>query len=350
MDNRIIYGHERKVRQILPTVKVRPARLDDAVQISAVTAQLGSGMTNLPGEPAQMGALIEQSEALLAGGSDDSRIILSLECDGRVVGTASVWTRIGTKRPFYSFRITPHARAVEGGPQVTTRTLNLVEDFTGCSEVGGLVIDPAFRRGGIGRQAARTRYLFIAGHRPMFADRTVSELRGWQDENGKSPVWRALGKIFYQMPFDEADRLSVGDKDFIAPLAPAHPVYVELLPMAAQHALGQAHESGRRALELLLEENFRYDGHVDIFDGGPTVWAPTDEIKAVRESCAEPVSRISDNAEVEGPQHLVCAGQNADFRAGLAAVGREAGGLVLPASLARTLNLEPGMEVRHVRF
>lgn len=329
-------------------VKARPARAADAEAICALAADLGAGMTNLPADPVRMGELIAGSEALLAGDASQTRVMLVLETAGRIVGTASVWTRIGTRRPFYSFRITPHIRALDGTHQVTTRTLSLVTDFTGCSEVGGLVVDPSVRGGGVGKQAARTRYLFMAAHRDLFSERTVAELRGWQDENGKSPVWRALGKVFFQMPFVEADRLTAGDEDIIAPLAPEHPVYVDLLAPEAQAALGQPHETGKAALSLLLKEDFHNDGHVDIFDGGPTVWAPTDDIRTVRESREGVVAQVVN--DLEGVDSLVCAGTGAQFRASRGAVSILNEGLAISADLAATLDLAPGKTIRHVPY
>ena len=49
--------------------------------------------------------------------------------------------------------------------------------------------------------------------------------------------------------------------------------------------MGQPHPSGRAALRMLEDEGFVFDRYIDIFDGGPTVTAPTDQIRTVRE-CA----------------------------------------------------------------
>lgn len=65
---------------------------------------------------------------------------------------------------------------------------------------------------------------------------------------------------------------------------PQHPVYIDLLPKKAQAVIGQVHERTRPALRMLESEGLRYEGYVDIFDGGPTVAAPVDTLRTVAES------------------------------------------------------------------
>ena len=59
-----------------------------------------------------------------------------------------------------------------------------------------------------------------------------------------------------------------------------------MLPEKARAVIGQPHPSGKGALRMLEAEGFMWDGYVDIFDGGPTVVARTDQIKAVADSRA----------------------------------------------------------------
>jgi arginine N-succinyltransferase len=48
--------------------------------------------------------------------------------------------------------------------------------------------------------------------------------------------------------------------------------------------MGVPHPSGRAALRMLEGEGFRHEGYIDIFDGGPTVAAPVDEVRSIREA------------------------------------------------------------------
>ena len=79
------------------------------------------------------------------------------------------------------------------------------------------------------------------------------------------------------MTFPEADEFNaVHGTRFIADLMPKTPIYVDLLADSAKAVMGQPHPSGRAALRMLEQEGFTFDRYIDIFDGGPTVTAPTD--------------------------------------------------------------------------
>ena len=132
---------------------------------------------------------------------------------------------------------------------------------------------------------ARSRYLFIKQHRPRFGDRVLAELRGVMDQAGNSPFWDALAGRFFGMTFPEADEFNaVHGTQFIADLMPKTPIYVAMLPESARAVMGQPHPTGRAALKMLENEGFDWDCYIDIFDGGPTVTARTDQIRTVREA------------------------------------------------------------------
>ena len=83
--------------------------------------------------------------------------------------------------------------------------------------------------------------------------------------------------------------------------------------------MGQPHPSGRAALRMLEAEGFTFDRYIDIFDGGPTVTAQTDQIRTVREARSETVVEIGEG----GPTKvLVASGSLRDFRAACASVKR----------------------------
>ncbi len=50
---------------------------------------------------------------------------------------------------------------------------------------------------------------------------------------------------------------------------PRHPLYINLLPKTAKQVIGKVHESTLPARKMLKDRGFRYQGYVDIFDGGP---------------------------------------------------------------------------------
>lgn len=321
---------------------VRAGRADDAEALYTLACADGSGLTNLPADRAALRARLEAGEAAASSAEARARgaaIILVVESGGAIVGTSCVFARIGAEWPFHSYRLTRQAaRSPAVGRSADHVLLHLANDFDGETEVGGLFIDPRARGGALGALAARARYMFIAAHRAWFGQRVIAELRGWQDAEGKSPVWEAIGRHFYGMEFHEADRTgALLGNQFIADLGPRYPLYASLLPAPARAALGRPHDDGRPAYDMLIAEGFRAGDYVDIFDGGPTLVADIDSVRTVREAHAMAVRAIGD----PGGRALVAAGEGMAFRA---AWGQAADG-VISAETAARLGVGPGDRV-----
>ena len=181
-------------------------------------------------------------------------------------------------------------------------------------------------------------------HRARFGERTLAELRGVMNEAGHCPFWDGLAGRFFGMSFPEADEFNaVHGTRFIADLMPRTPIYVALLAETAQAVIGQPHPSGRAALRMLEEEGFYFDRYIDIFDGGPTVTADTDDIRTVRESTRETVCEISDGGKVKA---LVGAGRLKDFRACCASTRKlPKKGIAIDPQAAELLEVEVGDEI-----
>ena len=332
---------------------VRVARPNDAEAVCALADAFGAGLTNLPADRQVLAERFEASMALLEAprAGVQTPLSLVLEVDGRIAGIGAVFPAIGVSWPFYSYKINRLSQTSrQVGRSVAYRILTLTNDLDGAAEMACLLVDPTLRGGGAGRLMARSRYLFMAAHRALFGDQVIAEIRGWHDAAGASPVWEAIGRRFYDMSFEEADRISgASGGQFIADLGPRYPIYANLLPEAAQAALGRPHENSAPAYRLLIEEGFRYDGYVDIFDGGPTVTAHIDELKAVRDARRRRVSDVRSLDEAT-PEHLVCAGRGAEFRAARGALRAEGQGAILSPALAKALRVGPAEEICHVRF
>lgn len=329
---------------------VRPATPADLDGLHALAGMTGGGFTNLPNNRDALAERLAWSARSCAAdvsapGDELYLLVLEHRASGRIGGTACLFAKLGVRWPFYSYKLTTislHSR--ELGRTFRTGVLHLVNDFDGASEVGGLFLHPELRTGGLGRLLARSRYLFIARHRARFADRVLAELRGRLDPHGGSPFWDGLAGKFFGMSFQEADAFnSVHGNQFIADLMPKYPVYVALLPEAAQAAIGQPHEAGRAALALLEKEGFRSNGYIDIFDGGPTVDAEVASLRAVREA---ETARIGPPAPAAAENRLIAAGERAGFRC--AALPAEVRGDRV--HLAADGPFHPDEEVLHVRF
>lgn len=328
----------------------RPGRTDDVDALYDLACAGGVGLTNLPPDRGALAAKLAASEAALGDAAvreGGAPILFLIEApDGRIAATSCVFARVGGEWPFYSYRMVRQTRTSRAAARSVPQTLlHIANDFDGEAEVGGLFVDPALRGAAAGTLAARTRYLFMAQHRDWFASRVIAELRGWQDGDGGSPVWDALGAPFYSMGLAEADRFgALNGNQFIMDLGPRHPIYTSMLPPAARAALGRPHDDGRRAHDMLIAEGFRQEGYVDIFDGGPTLSADIDSVRTVR------ASRIvsATPATGTGVAALVCAGTGPTFRVVVTATGLAGEKIGLdPAALAR-LGVRTGAPVRAV--
>jgi arginine N-succinyltransferase len=346
---------------------VRPARRGDLDGLMRLALAAGPGMTNLHPNVAILTERLVTTEAALlaedvrARGAPIFFVVERVGASGvaihdSIVGTCCIFARIGVEWPFHSYRLTRQAQTHRAMADPAMRKTVVHEllvpatDFDGQAEVGGLFVDASARGAAAGRLTARSRYLFLAEHRDWFGRQVISELRGYQDETGASPVWESLGREFYDMDFADADRLNaIHGNQFISDLSPKHPIYVNLLTKAAREALGRPHDHGRRAMTLLQEEGFRYEGYVDIFDGGPTMSADIDSLKAVRDSRRIQVAEVGGEA---GPaDQLISAGHGPSFRVARGGLAINPGnGARLDESLARALGVVVGDWVRHVGF
>jgi arginine N-succinyltransferase len=279
----------------------------------------GGGFTNLPPERQTLVAKLDKSEKSFSRKQNSQTgdlymFVLEDPKSGKIRGTCQVFGQVGVNQPFYSYHLSTLTQtSAELGKTFRNQRLSLTTDLEGSSEVGGLFLHPEVRAGGLGGLLARSRYMFMKLHRARFGDRTLAELRGVMDEAGHAPFWDALAGKFFGMSFPEADEFNaVHGTKFIADLMPRSPVYVALLTEEAKAVIGQPHPSGRAALRMLEHEGFVFDRYIDIFDGGPTVTARTDDIRTVREAREERIGEIGE----EGTQKvLAAAGRLKDFRA-----------------------------------
>ncbi|MES2337645.1 MAG: arginine N-succinyltransferase [Pseudomonadota bacterium] len=329
------------------TYVIRAATDADLQPLYEMAKLTGGGFTNLPPEKPALRAKLERSHAAFArdtDGIDDDLFVLVLEntATGEVRGTCQIFTQVGLRWPFYSYRLGMMSKhSAELGRTFRAENLSLVSDLEGSSEVGGLFLHPGERAGGLGLLLARSRYLFIRNHRARFGDRVLAELRGIIDEAGGSPFWDGVAGRFFGMNFQDADQFNaVHGNQFIADLMPKHPIYTAMLSESARAVIGLPHPNGRAAMRMLENEGFAYENYIDIFDGGPTMTARVDQVRTVREARDMAVTAIAEGGEPS----LIATGRLADFRVCLGDVGD---GSIDPASAA-ALNVTAGSTVSHV--
>lgn len=300
------------------TFRMRASRPSDLEHLYEMAKLTGGGFTNLPADREALAGKLATSANAFANTQNaltEETFVLVLENveTGAVRGTCQLMTQVGQHWPFYSYRLgtlTQYSKELDR--TVRAEMLSLTTELEGSSEVGGLFLHPGERAGGLGLLLARSRYLFIAMHRARFANRVLAELRGIIDERGGSPFWDGVAGRFFGMGFQEADYFNaINGNQFIADLMPKHPVYVSMLDDEAKKVIGLPHPTGRAAMRMLEKEGFAYEGYVDIFDGGPTMLARTDNVQSVGGSKETAVSGIDCQ---EGEKALIATGTLSDFR------------------------------------
>ena len=297
---------------------IRTAELDDLDPLFELIGQSAYGLTTLKISKDQLCERLEESHFAFRRNpkrpSGQPYVFVMEDLDsGAVVGTASIYSKVGGFEPFYGYRIERLIRSSEQ-LQITKelQVLHLVKEHNGPTEIGSLYLSPDYRGSGNGRLLSLSRFLFMANFPDRFDKEVIAEMRGRVDEHGTSPFWEAIGHHFFDLEFPKAEMLTTVSKGFIADLMPEHPIYVSLLPEGAQETIGKVHRNTEPALALLEKEGFSRHDKIDIFDGGPVVRCATGQVRAVRDSHVAEVVAIEDG--LGGESRLIANCREAGFR------------------------------------
>lgn len=328
---------------------VRPVRLEDAGQLFSLIGQAEYGLTTLQVSADLLEERVRNSLLSFAnpkGKPAGQPYVFVLEdlTDGTIIGTSAIYSKVGGYEPFYSYEIkkSVHESALLG-IRKEIDVLHLKKEHNGPTEIGSLFLNPKFWGAGHGRLLSMARFLFMAEFPGRFDKLTIAELRGVVNADGRSPVWDAIGSHFFQVEFPKAETLTNESKSIIADLMPEHPIYIPLLPEAAQQAIGKVHPHTEPALAMLLKEGFRVSNLVDIFDGGATVLCETKNIRTVKNSVSGAIAEIV--SDLSGPEMLV-ANTSMDFRACLGHVAWRNGAAIMDQVTALRLGVRTGDRVR----
>lgn len=301
---------------------IRPIQKDELEALYKLAEKTGVGFTSLIPDNKILTRKIDASVASFAKEnieqpSDESYLLVLEDSEtGEIVGTSGILGTVGLDEPFYSYHL---GNLVHSSRELNVHnimpTLVLNNDYTGFSELCTLFLDESYRHSKNGQLLSKCRFMFLAQFPERFTEKVFAEMRGICDENGRSPLWESLGRHFFSIDFKKADEMtSLGGKQFIAELMPNNPVYVSLLADEAKDVLGKVHEKTAPALRLLEQEGFRYENYVDIFDGGPTIEARVQDIRAVRNSRLAIANIGQPKSLNEGAHFMVSNTKLADFR------------------------------------
>jgi len=197
---------------------------------------------------------------------------------------------------------------------VQDQQLKPTSRYADMTEVGSLLLHPDYRSNGIGPWLACSRYLLIATDLERFGRHIFSELRGVVDEDDRSPFYDSVCAPHFGCSFAEADdRCAHGCQAELNALLPKDAIALDSLSSDARAAMAQPHAAGRRALDYLEAEGFRFEGVVDLLDGGPAVVAESRAVKMIQQSFEVPIqpSKLDDDRMIDA---YVALGSGPDFR------------------------------------
>ena len=332
---------------------LRPARAEDLDDLVALAQQLDS--VNLPADRPFLEQRIAQSQRSFGGGIRDWRegiyvFMLEDRRAGRCVGTSMIRAKHGTPdTPYYFLEVSTEERHSTGlGRHFVHTRLQLRSSTDGPTELGGIILDPAWRRHPekCGKALSIVRFAYISAHPDRFEREVVAEMLSRFDAPGRNRLWDAFGARFTGLSYREADRLSGRDPRFIADLFPRDPVYATLFPDEVQAVIGEPNETARAAVRILERVGFHYLNRVDPFDGGPYYGAARDAIVSVRQrrELVLPCVPAERAPRPEGPLALLSAEGSLGFRAAVARLDED-GAPFVPKPVREVLGVGAGERV-----
>jgi arginine N-succinyltransferase len=344
-----------------PMYIVRPVQLSDIAALEALAAVASPGVHTLPKTRAAITRSVERSIASFATPvimpSEESYVfVLESTLDQSIAGTAAISATAGSNGTYFAFR-NDVVQQVSRDLNIchSMHALTLCSELTSHSQLSSFYLRDWRQAGVEAALLSRARLLFAAVLPQRFGDRFFVAMAGITDSQAHSPFWEALGRKFFQMDFMEAERVVEGarNRTLIVELMPHYPVYVPLLPGAAQAAMGQIHPEGELPFRLLTAEGFEPDEYIDIFDGGPILQAHK---HALRSFSASVLYRVSDRSQPTDDRQmetwLVASAREDNFRAAAVecVVHELTGRAVLPPEALRALQVVAGDAVLCVKL
>ncbi|HIG70788.1 MAG TPA: arginine N-succinyltransferase [Myxococcales bacterium] len=332
---------------------LRPVATEDLDDLLELAGGLDS--MNLPRDPTFLSQRIALSKRSFGQqlASDECGVYLFVMEDAeaqRVVGTSMVMAKHGVPgHPYYWFEVSSEERRSDELDKRFVHTkLRLRSTEDGPTEIGGLILEPSYRRHPqmCGKALSIVRFAYMSMHPDRFQREITAEMLSPFKESGGNLLWDAFGRRFTGLEYREADHRSARNKQFIADLFPRDPVYATLFPESVQQTIGMPNETAKAAVRILEKVGFRYLNQVDPFDGGPYYGAARDAITSVRErrELVLPSACNEDSHDMMGPLALLSTETGRGFRATVVSI-EECGTPVVTKRCREALGVAAGERV-----
>lgn len=270
------------------SVYLRQSKMSDLEDLFQLAGQFA--LLNLPANRAELNKILETSGKSFAGElqKNEAQYLFVAEDTelGKVIATSKIVAKHGTPdNPNLFYKIEKKEKfSSDLGLGFIHQLLNFQQNFDGPTELGGLIVDKGYRRRPekIGKTISLVRFMFIAAHQGLFEDELHCELAPPLTAEGRSEFWEALGRRFTGLPYEEADRLSRTNKEFIKSLFPEDKIYMTLLESSARLVVGEVGPETRPARALMEKLGFIYKDEIDPFDGGPHLGVAVKDAKPIQ--------------------------------------------------------------------
>lgn len=305
-------------------------------------------LLNLPADRKVLSEKIERSIASFSGELPKEKaeylfVVEDLE-QQMIVGSSLIMAKHGNEdTPHTYFKIVRKNKFSENlGIGFIHQVLQFREDMDGPTEIGGLLIDRAYRRRPekLGRQISMIRFIYMGMFPGEFEKRVLCELTPPLGDGGRSEFWEALGRRFTGLPYQEADVLSQQNREFISSLFPEEDIYLALLDSKARLTLGRVGEETLPAQHLLESIGFKYLNEVDPFDGGPHYGADLENISIVKKGQWAQYNKAERGSYTK--RAFVAMKRDGEFRGVMTGMDEADGQLYLPALTEKALEAEHG--------
>jgi arginine N-succinyltransferase len=275
-------------RSLLDSYEIRAGTTQHVGDLCELARHLNT--VNLPDDPAAVRQLLELSERSFSGALTDPTkreyvFVLWDAAAERVIGTSMVLAQLGRRGvPYIYLEVNEEEKySATLDRHFVHRVLTTRYSYDGPTEIGGLVMHPECRRSPLrlGSLISYVRFLFIAMQRNDFRDHVLAELLPPFEADGTSRLWEAYGRRFTGLSYQEADKLSKSNKEFVRSLFPES-IYATLLSPEAQQVIGEVGPETRGVEKMLRRIGFEYAQRVDPFDGGPHFLCATDRVSLIQ--------------------------------------------------------------------
>lgn len=325
---------------------IRDVRVDDAPTLLKLAKMVH--FINLPADPEIINRKVQLSRKsfnnTIAEPRDRQFLFVIEDPDtGNVIGTSSIISRMGgpgKPHTFFQVRKREHYSTDLNTGQVHV-TLQLGTDESGPSEIGGLILSPAYRghRSKLGMFLSLIRFHFIGMHRDWFSERIIAEMMAPLTPDSRNTLWEYLGRRFINLSYSEADRFCQHSKEFITSLLPKCEMYVSVLPPEARNLIGKVGKETEPAKAMLERIGFQYRNQVDPFDGGPYLEAMMDDIALVTSTGSVTLAGVDEQPKEDGLLSVYDGSHFRAVRCKFTATGSE---VSIPQQAIDVLQASPG--------